>query len=357
MDANQVTEHTWGWNGGDIRRNAWTNDELATRLRTDTDFQTAVLTWVEQRSFIYNAQAALPKGSPLAVAVAAAFDNITAYGGAQFNANGFDDVSQPAAAQTCGDLSLTFGSDGSIASVSSSHNVVGGGSGGDADAALVGPFFKLWYQNLDHEDFVTFAHDYVAGPSQLDPEIIAENLVKPNYRLPSLNANATMTRLRTNNRDALLVDFAFPLGPHEQRGAPATAQALVQCDASGSVHFTLRWFNKTRTHAPETVWISHFPQGKLAMMMDKIGQPVDPLSSDLGCNGVRHACGAHLHGVGDGGVEVVNLDRTDKSFGSKFRLAAVDSALVSIGVANPLPTPMVKPDLAGGVHFALTGNM
>ena len=93
------------------------------------------------------------------------------------------------------------------------------------------------------------------------------------------------------------------------------------------------------------------------MMLDKIGQSVDPLSADLGCEGVRHTCGVHLHGVGDGGIVVVNHDLVNGSFGSTLRFTSTDSALVSVGIANPLPTPLTKPDVAGGVHFALVGNM
>lgn len=40
-----VTEHTWGWNGGDIRRHSWSNDLLNKSLHTNTQFSTAVRTW------------------------------------------------------------------------------------------------------------------------------------------------------------------------------------------------------------------------------------------------------------------------------------------------------------------------
>ena len=52
-----VAEHTWGWNGGNIIRHSWSNPELAHSLATDTQFQTAVETWREQRAFISNAVA------------------------------------------------------------------------------------------------------------------------------------------------------------------------------------------------------------------------------------------------------------------------------------------------------------
>ena len=54
-----------------------------------------------------------------------------------------------------------------------------------------------------------------------------------------------------------------------------------------------------------------------------------------------------MHGVGDKGVCVAG----------QIAIRSVDSALVSIGVADPFPTPLRKPDTAGGVHHALSGNI
>ena len=96
------------------------------------------------------------------------------------------------------------------------------------------------------------------------------------------------------------------------------------------------------------------------VLLDKLGASVDAESADLGCNGTepggrrRLTCGVHLHGVGDGGVQAVG------SAGSQtgsLRMVPLDSALTSVGTASPLPTPLVKPDTSGGVHFALVGNM
>ena len=39
-----------------------------------------------------------------------------------------------------------------------------------------------------------------------------------------------------------------------------------------------------------------------------------------------------------------------------LRLVSLDSALVSIGTPDPVPTPLTTPNPAGGVHFALVGN-
>ena len=73
----------------------------------------------------------------------------------------------------------------------------------------------------------------------------------------------------------------------------------------------------------------------------------------------------HLHGVGDGGVTVVSGGGSGSGANVSASSAAaqtigfvsVDSVLVSVGPADPFPTPLVAPDIAGGVHFALVGNI
>jgi hypothetical protein len=171
-----------------------------------------------------------------------------------------------------------------------------------------------------------------------------------------LSANATLVRVRAHVDGLVLLDMSFPAKPHEDRGAPSRVQALLSCTDIGEIKYTLRWFNKTRTHAPETVWVSNYPVGDLAMRMDKMGVPIDPLDADLKCDGVRHTCGVHLHGVGDGGIEIVDKAKSNSTFTSRLGLVSIDSALVSIGSADPLPTPLRRPSITGGIHFALVGN-
>ena len=71
-----ATEHTWGWNLGNVRHKAWSNPELQEAIATDKEFQTSIGTWKEQRAFVPNALAALPSASPLAKAVTAAIAEI-----------------------------------------------------------------------------------------------------------------------------------------------------------------------------------------------------------------------------------------------------------------------------------------
>ena len=85
--------------------------------------------------------------------------------------------------------------------------------------------------------------------------------------------------------------------------------------------------------------------------LSKLGRMIDAEDADLNCSGHRLTCGVHLHGVDRNGVSVSTNDNRSVD------LISLDSALVSVGSANPLPTPLVVPDPSGGVHFALVGNI
>lgn len=162
---------------------------------------------------------------------------------------------------------------------------------------------------------------------------------------------------------------------HTERGAPLKAEVLVETatTATGAlqVNYTLQWHNKTRSHAPETMWLSNIPAGTTAdgWKMDKLGSWIDPLEANLdGSNGqVQNGgglygdggtctpegttCGTHLHAV-DRGVTY-----TAPAGGNAFTARSIDSALLSFGSATPVPTPLSVPDPTGGVHWALVGNI
>eukprot|EP00935_MAST-01C_sp_MAST-1C-sp1_P002549 g2549.t1 len=55
----KVGEHTWGWNGGSIRKSSWSNPDLQKSMKSSKDFITAPYTWLEQRHFVENAVVAL----------------------------------------------------------------------------------------------------------------------------------------------------------------------------------------------------------------------------------------------------------------------------------------------------------
>lgn len=277
--------------------------------------------WVEQRSILRNAIAALPPASDLAVEIGRAFveiegpDTPRPFDGAA----GLEDV-PPTSRCPCAEYDLAFGVDGSISSVV--HRPTG-----RVIANSAHPLLRPWYMGMGRDYFKAFVHEYVAGISSITPTLAAENLFKPNLQLPPMSANATLLRLRrtstsvspghsvtpaastidtasTSSSDTILLDLSFPADVHGARGAPSSLQALLECSAppSGSsagtnIRYTLRWFNKTATHAPETIWLSSLPlplapQPRSAaspptgiVSLDKLGSAIDPMDTDLGCDG------------------------------------------------------------------------
>lgn len=202
----------------------------------------------------------------------------------------------------------------------------------------------------------------------------AENFMKPGLNLPSLDANATLTRLQIREDAAggstsILLHLTFPQASHTDRGAPQAADMLLVVPHSTSgpattattvateISLTLQWYNKTATHAPETIWLSSVPVAPTrdAWTMDKMGSRVNPLDANLtgtgSCpNGIT--CGVHLHAVGDGGIQYSGAEAP-----GPLTLRSLDSALVSIGAPLAAPAPLVAPDPTLGVHFSLVNNV
>ena len=133
--------------------------------------------------------------------------------------------------------------------------------------------------------------------------------------------------------------------------------------------------NKTATHTPETIWLSSISSlldansaAKATVAINKLDYDIDATEADLGCDGSdRLTCGVHLHGVSDLGVTITkNMGQKQHQLASKrlktftsssqsINVVSLDSQLVSIGSADPAPTPLRKPDITGGVHMALVG--
>eukprot|EP00729_Bicosta_minor_P022054 gene22054-118_t len=128
------------------------------------------------------------------------------------------------------------------------------------------------------------------------------------------------------------------------------------------MNYTLQWHNKTRCHAPETIWLSNVPNASdpAGWRLDKLGSAVNPLDANLsaagaagplaGCDPHRATCGVHLHGVGQGGATYVGPE-------GSFTFTSTDTSLLSVGGAIPVPTPVATPDPRGGMHWALVGNI
>ena len=352
-------EHTWGWNGDPLMYKSWENSALQHSLKNDKDFQTAALGWIEQRSILRNAVAALDQTSVLARQILEAWHDIENHNRPELDDGGGllrDAVAGSESVLRCGKFQIGFGKDGSIV-----HLVKGQKVFADANH----PVGKVHYQGMDSSFFKTYVKQYIAGISAIWPELTAEGLYKPGLKSEAISSNTTLLRVRADNVTQIVLDLGMEnREAHKKRGAPEKFQVNIACEED-SIHYDLRWFNKTATHIPETIWLSHFPLsladlkaksipesfGRVAL--DKLGSTIDPTDVDLGCDGMKHlTCGIHLHAVGDNGVTTFSKEKTES-----IKFVSLDTALVSIGVVSPVPTPLVVPNPSGGVHFALVGNI
>ena len=389
----KVSEHTWGWNDGSLRSpKDYGNDALAKSLATDAQYQTAVLTWLEQRSFLPNAVRALGADSALREQIEQEFEQIAPR---PFDATGFEDAPSLDAVITCGgsDASapVSVGFDGTGAMTTLRRR-------GHDWASPTNAIGRLVYNNYDADFFKTyFVDEYNIRP--------AGNFDKPKLKLPAINANATLTRLQVredkDEKDhggdhaggggggstSLLLHLTFPAQPHEERGAPEAADVLITVPHAPALSdpvelsVTVQWYNKTKTHAPETIWFSSRPvaPARDAWTMDKMGSDVNPLDANLTGAATcpsKTTCGVHLHAVGDGGVRYQPPagEETPAASdgggagggggsgggggGGALTLRSLDSALVSIGAPGlAAPAPLVAPDPSLGVHFSLVNNI
>jgi hypothetical protein len=349
-----VGEHTWGYELGHIKYRFWENAELAAATRADPLVNSTVGTWLEQRAFIAHAVASLPRGAPLAAALARELAALVAPAAPPPPPVASRAV-QPGEDVPCGDMTMRVGGDGGLHSLR---------RGGAEWASPERPLMRPFYQGYDHEHYHRFAEDYIGGISRVWIEATSVNLVKPLMLLDAIHSALRVEAVHAGKDenedqdtpvvDVIVIDMAIAsIKAHEQRGAPARMQARIRCDRrnAGSIDYTLMWFNKTTTHVPETIWLTNTPAlHATKVLLDKLGAQVDAEDVDLHCDGHAMTCGVHLHAVGDGGAAYV----TDTG---RLRITAVDSAVLSVGPVEGLPTPLVVPDIQGGLHWSLTNNL
>ena len=156
---------------------------------------------------------------------------------------------------------------------------------------------------------------------------------------------------------AFLLKLAFPAAAHSERGAPSTAQILLNATHAArgvKLGVTLQWSNKTAHHGPETMWVSHTPpvSERKGWAMHKVDSWLSPLEADLtagGCDPHGTTCGVHMHGINKG-VAYAGAE-------GNLSIRSVDSAVASFGAPLAVPTPLQPPDTSLGVHWALVGNI
>ena len=232
-------------------------------------------------------------------------------------------------------------------------------------AGRVNPLGRLWYQGMDANYFTNFSEAYLTA---FNP-----NFDKPGLNLTAISSNMTVNRFRrrgpgtqTGSATAFLLTTTPTVATaHTERGAPAVVEILVEASIDPTSHeltlnYTLQWQNKTACHAPETIWVSNIPKAAnvAGWRLGKLGSALNPIDANLtdasddgvgSCYPRRATCGVHLHAVQAGASYLGGEGRME--------LESFDTALLSVGSATPVPTPLATPDPRGGMHWALVGNI
>ena len=393
---------------------SYDNVHLNSAIKTEKDYYTAVDTWHEQRAFIENAIAALGSTSALGKAIAAEF---TALEPTPFPTAGFEEITDLTTVfKVDGSLNIGFGGSGAITTLGATSGA--GRQWADATHSL-GEVWYQGISNETMVGFTNAYNVKHAGNFEKpDLDLKALNAIAKLTRL-RVKKSTTMKTEKVNAGETLefLLDLTFDPVVHATRGAPENATAhivvthsayeaamrrrrrrrlvgasfavgataaarasavqellLTTAATSTTIEYTLQMRNKTACHAPESMWFSSNPLATTSgeWSADMMGSQIGASEANLtgqdannphNCVGGRYeattgvTCGVHLHAVGENGVTYSESEGTAAGGGGVLTLSSKDVMLVSLGVALPVPTPLLAPDMSQGVHFSLVNNI
>lgn len=179
-----------------------------------------------------------------------------------------------------------------------------------------------------------------------EPEAVAVHEGEPWSRRRGVAALSDDAEVRPV--DALVVTVVLPEEARTVSGAPPVVTLhlsdVTLDDGPATLAIDLRWADKPANRLPEATWLGVRPvvADPTAMVLDKLGQDVDPL--DVVAGG-----GRHLHAVGEG----VRWPGPD----GEVVLRTLDAPLVAPGRPRLLDLGPEPPDLAAGVWICLHDNV
>eukprot|EP01116_Phalansterium_solitarium_P009868 TRINITY_DN24205_c0_g1_i1.p2 TRINITY_DN24205_c0_g1~~TRINITY_DN24205_c0_g1_i1.p2 ORF type:complete len:367 (+),score=141.03 TRINITY_DN24205_c0_g1_i1:548-1648(+) len=332
----------------------WSNSEFEL-VRGRSEFQNMQESWVEQRSFLYNAVAALDpvREQSLVADIASRIAQLRDV--AVPSTAGFVQVTNFSALLRLGRYELSFDPHtGGIAHLVDTATGIEWASGGSGLAAVV-------YQTFNQDDVDRFLAEY--SPCQ---DFFAKCHVSLNFDFGKPGIFEADARHRTaspalkslwlkqlSSGSTLLLELELERSLHTGYGAPASLWLEMAVPANDSfINVTLSVFNKTATRLPEALWLSFDPKptdaANYGWQIDKLGEWVSP--SNVVLNGSQH-----LHGFKTGAGYFRNFTSSAAPAGVFIR--SIDAAVLSVGAPFPWPTPVKPPaDVTHGVSFALHNN-
>ena len=214
-----------------------------------------------------------------------------------------------------------------------------------------GELLAYHYQSLNDSDFTLFRQQYATTNTRAYGKTnISNDTCAAGRCAESRDWQTTVTKaFLAADKASLLLQIDVSADAVTFYGACKHVWLLLTPSREGErvrLSVDLQTEAKTSTRIPEFQRLTFSPAGINGVAVDKLGTQVDALD-------VVEAGGAHLHGVGEGGVTL--------TLGGKQATAvSLDTSLVSVARPTAFPTPLqplTEAELAAGVHFILHDNL
>ncbi len=336
----KIPEHTWGL---DVKTHLADYVNYANALfdaaRDKPNFQKMEASWQEQRAYVDEAVAALPRtpwGDEARRALASRAP-------ARPSLADWSHIDDPFAPVETRRWQFRLDARGAVVSLQDRAT-----RRRWADAKH--PLALFCYETFSAADYARFYKQYVVHrpenawwsvPDLTKPGLEATNAEHRDW-FPRL---AALYRDPNSNLPRYLVELAMPEQAVAQYGCPALVFLIIELpEEELSIRFTLQWFGKRACRLPEAIWLSFAPRIPSARgwTMDKLGQAISPL--DVVRDGNRH-----LHAVGRG--------VTYRAGELAFEIETRDAPLVAPGERALLTFTNRQPPLERGMHFLLYDNL
>jgi hypothetical protein len=309
-----VAEHTWGISDGILKDREKYEVDAFTTARNSEEFRFAELSWKEKADRVNQAIALLPpalqteanealanigQATPLTIEKSDAIKELTPSGAFSFERKG---------------VKCVLG--------------------------------EVTYQTYSSADFNAFYKAYTRGNYAWAISGFGKpGLDKTKAKSATLVAAPSKTTSRREGKNRI-IDCILKIPEDTRIDARVLPQQInteyVIAKDGRSVELSVSLVNKPEVRMPEAYWVSFFPQEVTAILVDKLGFPVDVMDVVKGGNRQMHAI--------DNYVDVVTAKGT-------LRITSLDAPVVATGERRALNYSVSQPDLDGGIHFCLFNNL
>ena len=285
--------------------------------------------WVEQRAYLDEAVAALPR--------ALQAEGREALAEATPNRPTSSEAPPMVGPVKLGDWTVAVGEDGGL--VTCRHEPTGVELA-DHEHRL----FAASYQRFDNVDYELFLDAYLRCDFKGTARWALADFSKPGIEITGLAATSWRPRLDGcwHEDGVVLARLTFPEEAVTSAGAPPEAWLVISIEDDGALLADWRWFDKPANRLPEALWLHLAPAGEGRWVFDKLGSAIDPLDVVPGGNSRLHAVGDAVERHGQNGRLVIE---------------PLDSPLVALGEPRLLRFDRVRPDPTGGIHINIANNV